>query len=190
MSSRFLISLKKGPLAVQKALSILNEASLDGETRIIDFQLGPPSHGKLPRRLFIDGRRALQCEFSDSDPSFLHDLREWMERCLVRDQEGTLHPELLTLNTVGTVLRFVMIHIGWDEEATNAKGSSQWHFDRLADKKEIRFLDVLYEDKRIINAWYSFSIPQPRSKWGKLKNWIGRKFLGRDEYSLKGKVYV
>ena len=81
-------------------------------------------------------------------------------------------------------------HIGWDEEATNAKGSSQWHFDRLADKKEIRFLDVLYEDKRIINAWYSFSIPQPRSKWGKLKNWIGRKFLGRDEYSLKGKVYV
>jgi hypothetical protein len=81
-------------------------------------------------------------------------------------------------------------HIGWDSEATNAKGSSQWNFERLADKKEIRLLDVLYEDKRIINAWYSFSIPQRRSKWEKLKNWFGRKFLKRDEFALKGKVYV
>lgn len=81
-------------------------------------------------------------------------------------------------------------HIGWDSEATNATGSSQWNFDCLADKKEIRFLDVLYEDKRIINAWYSFSIPKPRSKWGKLKNWFGRRFLHRDEFALKGKVYV
>ena len=81
-------------------------------------------------------------------------------------------------------------HIGWDSEATNARGSSQWDFDCLADKKDIRLLDVLYEDRRIINAWYSFSIPKPRSKWGKLKNWIGRKFLHTDEYALKGKVYV
>lgn len=81
-------------------------------------------------------------------------------------------------------------HIGWDNEATNAKGSSQWTFDRLADKKEIKLLDVLYEDKRIINAWYSFSIPKRRSLWGRLKNWYGRKFLNRDEYSLKGRIYV
>lgn len=81
-------------------------------------------------------------------------------------------------------------HIGWDDEATNAKGSSQWNFERLADKRDIRLLDVLYEDRRIINAWYSFSIPQPRSKWGKLKNWFGRRILHRDEYALKGKVYV
>ena len=81
-------------------------------------------------------------------------------------------------------------HIGWDDEATNAKGSSQWNFERLADKKDIRLLDVLYEDKRIINSWYSFSIPQPRSKWGKLKNWFGRRILHRDEFALKGKVYA
>ena len=80
-------------------------------------------------------------------------------------------------------------HIGWDSEATNAVSSSQWEFDRLAEKKEIRLLDVLYEDKRIINAWYSFSISKPRSKIGKLKNWFGRRFLGRDEYALKGRVY-
>lgn len=81
-------------------------------------------------------------------------------------------------------------HIGWDAEATNASCSSQWSFERLADKKEIRLLDVLYEDKRIVNAWYSFFIPRPRSKWGKLKNWFGRTFLHRDEYALKGKVYA
>ena len=81
-------------------------------------------------------------------------------------------------------------HIGWDSEGTNATGGGQtWAFDRLADKEEIRFCDILYVDKRIINAWYSFSIPHRRSFWGRLKNWYGRKFLGRDEYALKGKVF-
>ena len=81
-------------------------------------------------------------------------------------------------------------HIGWDAEATNATASSQWNFDRLADNADIRFLDVLYEDSRIINSWYSFSMPQRRSLLGRLKNWYGRKFLHRDEYALKGRVYV
>ena len=81
-------------------------------------------------------------------------------------------------------------HIGWDSEATNATGSSQWNFERLADNANIRFLDVLYEDARIINAWYSFTNPKRRNLWGRLKNWYGRKFLHRDEYALKGKVYA
>lgn len=81
-------------------------------------------------------------------------------------------------------------HIGWDAEATNAIGSGQWNFDRLADNANIRFLDVLYEDSRIINAWYSFSMPQRRSLLARLKNWFGRKYLHKDEYALKGRVYV
>lgn len=81
-------------------------------------------------------------------------------------------------------------HIGWDSEATNATSSSLWNFDRLADNANIRFLDILYEDSRIVNSWYSFSIRKPRSLWGKFKNWYGRKFLHRDEYALKGKVYA
>jgi hypothetical protein len=82
-------------------------------------------------------------------------------------------------------------HIGWDAEGTNATGgASQWNFERLADNANIRFLDVLYEDSRIINAWYSFSINKPRSLWRKLMNWYGRKFLRRDEYALKGRVYA
>lgn len=81
-------------------------------------------------------------------------------------------------------------HFGWGEDATNAKGSNQWDLGRLAHNSNIRFLDVLYEDSRIINAWYSFSIPQRRSLWGRLKNWFGRKYLHKDEYALKGRVFA
>lgn len=81
-------------------------------------------------------------------------------------------------------------HIGWDSEATNAKGgASRWQFERLMDNKEIRLLDVLYEDARIINSWYSFSINKRRSLFGRLKNLIGRKFFNKDEFALKGRVY-
>lgn len=81
-------------------------------------------------------------------------------------------------------------HIGWDSNATNAPSSNQWNFERLADKEDIHLLDILYEDSRIINSWYSFSIKKRRLLWGRLKNWFGRKFLGRDEYALKGRVYA
>ena len=121
MSHRFLITHKEWPLAVKKALTILDENSLYGEARIVDFQIGPPLQGRLPFRLFVDGRRALHCELSDTAPSFLHDMREWMERCLLFDQEGHLHPELLTLNARNLVLRFVLIHVGWDEVDSRAK---------------------------------------------------------------------
>ena len=81
-------------------------------------------------------------------------------------------------------------HIGWDAEATNATSSSQWNFERLADNANIRFLDVLYEDSRIINAWYSFTMRKRRPLLLRLKNWFGRKFLHRDEYALKGRVFA
>lgn len=81
-------------------------------------------------------------------------------------------------------------HIGWDSEATNASASNLWNFDRLSDSEGIRFLDILYTDRRIINSWYSFSIPFPRNIFRKCINWFGRKFLHRDEFALKGKVYV
>lgn len=81
-------------------------------------------------------------------------------------------------------------HIGWDSEATNAiGGGSTWNFERLADNADIRFIDILYEDARIINAWYSFTNPKRRSLWRRCLNWIGRTFFGKDEFALKGKVY-
>lgn len=115
MSLHFHISLEKCPKAVHKALSILKESRPCGETRSLAFHLGPPSRGKLPFQIDEDGRLALVCELSDVFPSFLEETREWMERCLVRDQQGTLHPEILTLDCVGMVMTFVMFHVGWDK---------------------------------------------------------------------------
>lgn len=121
MSQHFFPIIKKWPLAVQKALLKLNEASLSGETRIVDFQLGPPRQGELPLRLFLDGRRALLYLLNDTSPSFLQNMREWMERCLVLDQEGVLHTELLTLDCTGLVICFAMVHVGWDVVDSRAK---------------------------------------------------------------------
>ena len=82
-------------------------------------------------------------------------------------------------------------HIGWDSEATNAVGGgSTWNFEKLADNANVRFVDILYEDKRIINSWYSFTMPQRRKGWIRFLNWFGRTFLHKDEFALKGRVYV
>lgn len=81
-------------------------------------------------------------------------------------------------------------NIGWGEDSTNTTGSGAgWRHEKLCDKKEIKFVDILYLDSRIINSWYSFSVAKPRSLWGKLKNWYGRVFLNRDEFALKGRVF-
>ena len=81
-------------------------------------------------------------------------------------------------------------HIGWGPDSTNCPGNgAAWKHERLADSKDIRFLDILYEDSRIINSWYSFRYGKPRSLFGKVINAFGRRFKNRDEYYLKGKVY-
>lgn len=116
MSHRFLLSLRKWPHAVQQALSFLDKASPCGETCSVDFDFGPPSKGRLPLQIRIDGQIVLRCELSDTNPSFLHDVRGWLERSLVRDREGTMHPELLTLDCAGGVLSLVIIHVGWEDD--------------------------------------------------------------------------
>ena len=81
-------------------------------------------------------------------------------------------------------------HIGWDSEGTNAIGGGEtWFNNKLADNDNIRFCDILYTDKRIINSWYSFTINRRRSLFGRIKNLFGRKILKKDEFALKGKVY-
>lgn len=81
-------------------------------------------------------------------------------------------------------------HIGWGPGSTNCPGNgAAWRHERLADKRDIRFLDVLYEDSRIINSWYSFRFGKPRTLLGKLINFYGRRVMHKDEFYLKGKVY-
>jgi len=52
-----------------------------------------------------------------------------------------------------------------------------------------RFLNVLYEDKRIINAFYSAYYPKKRPLWQKIINRISRMLGGENVFVIKKKVY-
>lgn len=113
MTPRFSISQKKWPQAVKRALSFLTDNPIYGEISDIDFELGPPSGGRSPLSILLDGRKKLLCEPSDTYP-FLDSLREWMERCLIVDKEGLLHPEIATIDCIDAVYSLVMVHVGWE----------------------------------------------------------------------------
>lgn len=115
MAPSFLLSLRRCPLAIQKALFLLSDASPRGETRRVEFRAGPPRNGEIPLRVLLDGREEYRAYLPDTHPSFLHEMRGWMERCLLLDREGTLHPEILTLSCRAEVLHLVLIHVGWEE---------------------------------------------------------------------------
>lgn len=115
MAPSFVLSLRRCPLAIQKALSLLSDASPRGETRRVEFRAGPPRNGFLPLRVLLDGKEECGLHLPDTYPSFLHEMRGWMERCLLLDREGSLHPEMLTLSCRSEVIHLVLIHVGWEE---------------------------------------------------------------------------
>lgn len=53
-----------------------------------------------------------------------------------------------------------------------------------------RFLDVLYEDRRIINSFYSSFYPHKRPLWKKTVNRLCRLFGKRNIFLIKKKVYI
>lgn len=81
-------------------------------------------------------------------------------------------------------------NIGFDGTGTHC------YIDHLMDKTDINlnrepcFLDVLYEDKRIINSLYSFYYPHKRPLWKKISNRISRFFIGKNIFTIKKKIYV
>ncbi len=55
--------------------------------------------------------------------------------------------------------------------------------------EKCRFLDVLYEDSRIINAFYSSFYPARRPLWQRACNFIARKLGRKPPFIIKQKVY-
>jgi len=114
MSPRFLLSQTELPLAILDSLSRISEGKQYEDTRQIHFDLQAPRGGMIPVCVEVDGRRALRCEVCDTE-NILEELRSWLERCLVSDRYGTLHPEIVTLNLVGHVYHMALLHAGWEE---------------------------------------------------------------------------
>ena len=83
-------------------------------------------------------------------------------------------------------------NIGFDGSGTHCENNSSISYtkDIQLAKEHCRFLDVLYEDSRIINAFYSSFYSGRRPLWQKACNYIARKMGRRPPFVIKKKVYV
>ena len=62
--------------------------------------------------------------------------------------------------------------------------------DLTLSKKDPRLLEMIYEDKRIINAFYNTFTYAKRPLWQKVVNFIARKCRLKQPYIIKKKVYA
>ena len=60
----------------------------------------------------------------------------------------------------------------------------------LCANAEPKFVDILYEDSRIINAFYNVNCRTPRPLWQKACNWLARKIGKTVPFTIKRKIYV
>jgi len=82
-------------------------------------------------------------------------------------------------------------NIGYDGSGTNClKQHAKNKIDFSRCPSEPRFLDVVYEDARIINSFYSYYYPKKRPIWKKGINMFSRLVGGNNLFTLKGKVYT
>lgn len=82
-------------------------------------------------------------------------------------------------------------NIGLDQSGTHTLGKNRSGFENdLSLAPENPHLpDVLYEDKRIINAFYSVYHRRPRPLWQKIVNRISRMLGGTNVFTVKKKIY-
>jgi len=65
-----------------------------------------------------------------------------------------------------------------------------WRFDLNEAVIDPKLLDVIYEDKRIINAFYNAFSSKKRPLWQKLFNRMNRLFGGKNIFVVKKKIYA
>jgi hypothetical protein len=80
-------------------------------------------------------------------------------------------------------------NIGLDGSGENCNKSSALKNSVLCDNEDIRFTPILYEDKRIINAFYSAHCRKKRPLWQKICNRLGRIFFNRNFFVIKKKIF-
>lgn len=82
-------------------------------------------------------------------------------------------------------------NIGFDGTGTHSGTVAYTYENDLAQSVvNPRMLDMVYEDDRIINAFYSSYYPKPRPLWQKVINFIARKLGKKAPFVIKKKVYA
>lgn len=80
-------------------------------------------------------------------------------------------------------------NIGLDGTGENCLSTSSLDNRTLNEKVDIKFLDILYEDKRIINSHYNVYCKRKRPLWQKFINRLSR-LAGRNNiFTIKRKIY-
>ncbi len=79
-------------------------------------------------------------------------------------------------------------NIGLDGTGENCGTQTALQHAMLNQNENPKFLDIIYEDKRIINAFYNVNCRQRLPLWKRVVNRLFRKFIGRPKY-LRGRVY-
>lgn len=82
-------------------------------------------------------------------------------------------------------------NIGFDGTGTHSGTvANVYENDLLQSIANPRMLDIVYEDDRIINAFYSSYYPKSRPLWQKAINYIARKLGKKAPFVIKKKVYA
>jgi len=81
-------------------------------------------------------------------------------------------------------------NIGFDGSGVHSLVTVSQRKDITKAVENARFIDIIYEDRRIINAFYSYYHPAKRPLWQKMCNRLSRIFLGRNVFIIKKKVFA
>lgn len=80
-------------------------------------------------------------------------------------------------------------NIGLDGSGTNCSPINSLGNPSLCLNKNVRFLDILYEDRRIINSFYNVYCHENRPVWQKIINKISRLLGNKNLFNIKKKIY-
>lgn len=81
-------------------------------------------------------------------------------------------------------------NIGNDGSGENCGTTYSLDNNVLCTLEQPRLIDILCEDKRLINAFYNVNCRRKRPLWQKAINFFARKFGKKAPFMVKGKVYA
>lgn len=81
-------------------------------------------------------------------------------------------------------------NLGLDGSGENCTISNALRNNTLNTNTDIRFQDILYQDRRLVNAFYSANCRKKRPLWKKIINRISRIFGGKNVFVIKKKIFT